>query len=311
MKKGKLLEITLRIVQESLKDKADTEILSNYQLTNSSGRKREFDIVIKANLNGFDFYAVIECKDYKKPVSVEKIEAFNSKCLRIPQISKKIFVSKNGFQADAINAAKYFGIEIYDLEEIGKDLVKDWLSVSMVIPMLRYLQLKQVKLWTDKQIPTTEFNLNSILYHRDQSWSSTARDFIIGLIKQLDIQILNFQKDGTSLARTDTFGIQAESIEDLFFLSSEEVKYNLTRIYVVFSLISEELPSRVIVEKIKSIDKEMSTVITHDTDGPDIIKLVLKGGNPNKFDSFIVNKETGKVRNLGYSIEYKKIEGTE
>ena len=118
MRKGKLLECTLRIVQESLKDKDDTEIYSNHEIINSAGRRREFDIVIKSFINGFNLTVVMECKDYAGPVAVEKIEAFHSKCLRIPEINKKVFVSRRGFQADAIKAAEEFGIETYEVEDV-------------------------------------------------------------------------------------------------------------------------------------------------------------------------------------------------
>ena len=50
----------------------------------------------------------IECKDYEKPVPVKDIEAFNTKCDRIKSINKKIFVSKNGYQKDAIPKIKRF-----------------------------------------------------------------------------------------------------------------------------------------------------------------------------------------------------------
>ncbi len=78
MKQGALLEKTLRIVQESLKDNENTEIFSNYKIENSSGRNREFDIAIRTIVSGFELLVVVECKDYKTPVPVEKIEAFHS-----------------------------------------------------------------------------------------------------------------------------------------------------------------------------------------------------------------------------------------
>jgi hypothetical protein len=46
-------------------------------------------------------------------VGVEKIEAFYTKCLGVPEISKKVFISENGFQKGAINTAKRYGIDLY------------------------------------------------------------------------------------------------------------------------------------------------------------------------------------------------------
>ena len=69
----------------------------------------------------------IECKNFKKPIPVEKIEAFHSKCLRIKGISKKVFVSSNGYQADAFGAAKDFEIDLYHLNEISQNAIVEWL----------------------------------------------------------------------------------------------------------------------------------------------------------------------------------------
>jgi len=89
MNNGKQIEKLVRLIQEALKDFPGTQIFSNYKITNNSGRKREIDVLLKTNINGYEIIIAIECKDYKTPIPVEKIEAFNSKCQRIKGISKK------------------------------------------------------------------------------------------------------------------------------------------------------------------------------------------------------------------------------
>ncbi|MCB0853259.1 MAG: restriction endonuclease, partial [Bacteroidetes bacterium] len=88
---------------------------------------REIDILIKSSINGMEILIAIECKNFKKPIPVEKIEAFHSKCLRIKGISKKVFVSSNGYQADAFGAAKDFEIDLYHLNEISQNAIVEWL----------------------------------------------------------------------------------------------------------------------------------------------------------------------------------------
>jgi hypothetical protein len=132
MKNGKKLEKLVRLIQETLKDFPKTEIFSNYKIQNRSGRKREFDVLLRTTVNNYDFLIVIECKDYKTAVSVEKIEAFNSKCQRVKGISKKVFVAANGYQADAIDAAKDFDIELYHLNEIDKHKVIEWFPIKQL-----------------------------------------------------------------------------------------------------------------------------------------------------------------------------------
>lgn len=132
MNNGKNLEKLVRLIQESLKNIPDTKITSNAKLINNSNRKREFDILIETVINAIDIKIVIECKDYSTPVSAEKIEAFQGKCNRIPEISKKVFVSSNGYQLDAINAAKEFDIVTYTLSEIDKNTIADWFPIKQL-----------------------------------------------------------------------------------------------------------------------------------------------------------------------------------
>lgn len=308
MQKGDLLEITLRIIQESLKDNNSTEIYSNYRIENSSGRRREFDIVIKTTVNGFELTVVIECKDYKKPVPVEKIEAFHSKCLRIPTVNKKIFVSRNGFQADSINAAREFGIECYHIENIDTDIVKTWFSISLIKPISRNIQIKQTRFWTNPPITDENTNLESTIYHEDESKGSSIQEFIMGIIRQSDIfpSKMYFTQEGEVVDRTQTFSFMADSLEGLYLYDSEKTRHDIYKIYVVFTLVEKEVEAKVKVERIKSGDKEMSTVVTHEYEGDESIKLVLKVSDPNTFDPFIINKKTGEIIDSGYTLVYRK-----
>lgn len=130
MSDGKRIEKIVRLIQESIKNVPNTEIFSNYKIPNTSGRKREIDVFIKSQINGLDINIAIECKDYKIAIPVDKIEAFNSKCQRIKGISKKVFVSSNGYQADSIEAAKDFDIELFKLNEISKENIHQWFPIK-------------------------------------------------------------------------------------------------------------------------------------------------------------------------------------
>ncbi len=140
MNNWKHFEKLVRLIQETLKNIPSTEIFSNYKIENKSGRKGEIDVFIESSINNMEIKIAIECKDYRKPVSVEKIDAFNSKCQRIKGISKKVFVSSNGYQADAYNAANFHDIELYNLSEISRDKISEWFPITQLKPNLR-LQL--------------------------------------------------------------------------------------------------------------------------------------------------------------------------
>ncbi|PJJ09827.1 restriction endonuclease [Flavobacterium sp. 1] len=132
--KGSQFERTIRLIQEAFKDSVTTQILSNYKIPNESGNNREIDILIISKVNDFEIYIAIECKDYSKKIPVEKIEAFQSKCDRIKQINKKIFISSNGFQSDAINSARYYGIELLTATELSRDYLENILPIRQLKP---------------------------------------------------------------------------------------------------------------------------------------------------------------------------------
>jgi len=127
---GRSLEKTISLIQDALKNSIDTVILQNYKAVNKSGRKREIDIMLITKINNIEIKIAIECKDFKSKIPVEKIEAFESKCNRIEEIYKKVFVGSNGFQIDAINAAKEFNIELFTANEITEEIISNWFSIK-------------------------------------------------------------------------------------------------------------------------------------------------------------------------------------
>jgi hypothetical protein len=131
-KDGKPLEKVVRLIHETLKDRPNTLIYSNHKIENTGGRKREFDVFIETSINDIQIKIAVECKEYSKPISVEKIEAFKAKCDRVPTINKKIFVSKSGYQTDSINAAREFGIDLYDIKDIEKEVILKWFPISQL-----------------------------------------------------------------------------------------------------------------------------------------------------------------------------------
>jgi len=132
MNDGKDLERLVAIIQEACKTRPETVIYQNYLIDNTAGRKREIDILITSKVSDFEVNIAIECKDYKGKIPVEKVEAFNSKCLRIKGLHKKVMVSSKGFQADAIEAAREFDIDLLELRNVLEDEVLDWISLDSI-----------------------------------------------------------------------------------------------------------------------------------------------------------------------------------
>lgn len=126
MKKFKLFEHVVYLIQESLKDSTDTIIRKNVKIKDNKGRDNEFDVVVGALINNIRIRIVFECKDKGRPTERGEIDALAGKCLRISNINKKVFVSRSGYQAGAIEAAEEHSIDLFTLKEFEQQNIKDW-----------------------------------------------------------------------------------------------------------------------------------------------------------------------------------------
>ncbi|MBK8505969.1 MAG: restriction endonuclease [Saprospiraceae bacterium] len=129
MKKGKFFESVVSLIQSSLVDKLDTEVLTNVKIKDLSGVSREIDVLIRSIVNEMVIQIALECKDHSRPVEREKIDAFHGKCSALPGINKKVFISSLGFQSGAVKGAKQYGVDLYTLEEINEDEIFKWLCL--------------------------------------------------------------------------------------------------------------------------------------------------------------------------------------
>ena len=66
---------------------------------------RQFDVTIRFRKGLYDHLTVVECKDYEKPVPVEKVEAFVTKSRKV-QANVAVLASASGFQSGARACAK-------------------------------------------------------------------------------------------------------------------------------------------------------------------------------------------------------------
>lgn len=65
-------------------------------------REHQIDVYWQFSYGTVTYRVAVECKDYKNPVTAEKIEAFRSTLLDIGNDIQGIFASRNGFQTGAI-----------------------------------------------------------------------------------------------------------------------------------------------------------------------------------------------------------------
>jgi Restriction endonuclease len=72
---------------------------------NETIKGRQFDVTIRFRRGLYDYLTVIECKDYGKPVAVEKVEAFVTKSADV-QAHHAVMASASGFQHGARDVAR-------------------------------------------------------------------------------------------------------------------------------------------------------------------------------------------------------------
>lgn len=72
---------------------------------------RQFDATIRFRRGLYDYLTVVECKDYERPVSVEKVEAFVTKS-RDVHANVAVLASSSGFQSGAREVAQRHDITL-------------------------------------------------------------------------------------------------------------------------------------------------------------------------------------------------------
>lgn len=101
---------------ESVGGQHNITIEPNKKLTDRHGNVREFDLYWEYELAGVTYKTIVECKDYSRPVSVDKIDALIGKLIDFPDI-KPLFATKIGYQSGAESKAKTSNIDLLVIRE--------------------------------------------------------------------------------------------------------------------------------------------------------------------------------------------------
>jgi len=240
---GKTYEHFVQNLYQALLDSEDitkqrnTKIEKNKKILDNCGIEREFDLYWEYEIAGITYKTIIECKDYKSRVSVEKIDALIGKVRDIPDL-RPVFATKTGYQSGAEAKAKSNKI---DLLIVREQTDKDWQDSDgnsfikeLFIDFLAQFPARIIKFspkidgnWVKKNtdIDTSEpLNLNkmnnSIFIHdiaKDEQYS----------LYDLE-QRLGVSPDGKygNLTHSDSF--------DNAFLVSDELRLKLDSYYVEY-----------------------------------------------------------------------------
>lgn len=86
---------------------------------NDKINKDQFDVTVRFQYGLYEYLTVIECKDHRRPVVKEKIDAFVTKSRRA-KADMAVMVSSNGYQEGSIEVAKDEKIELFTLTQLNK-----------------------------------------------------------------------------------------------------------------------------------------------------------------------------------------------
>jgi len=77
---------------------------------------RQFDVAVRFSNGPHQYLTLIECKDQKQPLPVEKVDAFVTKA-RDAKANKAVMVCRSGFQSGCAAVATRHGIDLFRLNE--------------------------------------------------------------------------------------------------------------------------------------------------------------------------------------------------
>lgn len=83
---------------------------------------RQIDVLLSNKSFGVNYLTVIECKDYKSKLSIDKIDEFHSKLIDV-KANKGILISTNGFSKMSISKAERLGITLCTAKQADQ---QDW-----------------------------------------------------------------------------------------------------------------------------------------------------------------------------------------
>ena len=120
-KLGTELEQLVKAIQKTLKDSPHISIRTNVKLEDTNGIKREIDVLIEDFNVSPCCRIAFECKDYKKKVDIQIVDAVIGKFLDIPDIRKIIIVSTEGYTVSAKKKARKHNIELCTFSKVSLD----------------------------------------------------------------------------------------------------------------------------------------------------------------------------------------------
>ncbi|WP_417203704.1 restriction endonuclease [Acetoanaerobium sticklandii] len=245
----------------------------NKKIVDSNGIEREFDIYWEYLLGGIRYKTVIECKDYSRNVSIDKIDSLIGKLEDFPDI-QGVFATKKGYQSGAEQKAKKNGIQLLVVREQNDS---DWKD-SEGNPYMRSIEIE-----TKLIIPTRIVDFRPTI---DKEWVidnniiipeclkiSVSKDkiFIENFDKKSKLSLLEIEKNLIDGERISESIVRFKEITNNSFLIYENYYLKLKEYHIDF------IPEHFIEQTISmDFSEELRGVIEYLNNG--IKKSIFRNG---------------------------------
>jgi hypothetical protein len=112
-----LTEEIFRLLTENSSSTGQVSVERDVMLDGADG-PRQIDVAMRSVMGPIEILAIIECKDYKRTVTVTAVDALHSVAQDV-KANKAILVSRGGFSRKALRKAQRLGIGIYRANQLA------------------------------------------------------------------------------------------------------------------------------------------------------------------------------------------------
>jgi len=151
--KGGAFEDLTENIFRKLTDPKIHKIERNVKIEGPDG-KREIDILITYLTNNIEHKTIIECKDYKRPLTIEKLDAIASK-MKDVKANKAIMVTRSGYSKQSKSKAKRLNIDLFTAHQASSE--KWGIDIDIPIRVTEVTPKTTLKLSIKKNNPASSY----------------------------------------------------------------------------------------------------------------------------------------------------------
>src|SRR5437868_10198208 len=156
---GISFEKAVALVQAQI-DPAAT-VTHNEVIVDRLGHARQFDVVIRGSFAGQLVLGVIECKDLKRKVGLQEIDAFITKSQDV-NANVRLFMSRRGFTRPALKKCAHYGIQPLSLLGHNTPDLKIFLGTRWEADQIRWGRIALTPRFVDEPPTPISFDAEAL-----------------------------------------------------------------------------------------------------------------------------------------------------